>query len=264
MILNKSRSLKPLKTPRINVFGVNVDDISQKNAVDFILNLAKDPSGGHYVVTVNAEFVMLAKRDKEFAKILENADLAVADGWWVAKSRLIMGGREQSRLTGVDLVEILCTASVKKSIRIGFLGGFDNVAKVVSERQKKKNKGLKVVCADAGDPAIGYDLRLKSQLDNVGRIDIMFVAYGMGQQEFWIRRNLKKLDVGVYVGVGGALDYIGGVKRRAPKILQDLGLEWLWRLVMEPPRIWRQRIIPVFFGMILVEIIKKKYRLINK
>lgn len=260
MSLNLIRSPKAIKTLKINVLGVDVSDISQKKAIDAILNLAQDKVGGHYVVTVNAEFIMLAKKNREFAKILQNADLAVTDGWWVAKARLMLGGREQNRLTGVDLVQLLCTASCEKAIRIGFLGGFGDVAKRVSERQKLLNRGLSVVFAGPGDPAKGADSRLKGEIGAIGRVDILFVAYGMGQQEFWIARNREKLDVGVFIGVGGAFDYLAGVKKRAPKFLQKTGFEWLWRLAMEPSRIGRQAVLPVFLALVTWQILVQKLR----
>src|SRR3990167_1759762 len=150
--MDLKRQKSKIVIPRVNILGVDVDDVGQKKAIDYILNLASDKQPGHYVVTVNAEFVMLARKNKDFAKILNNADLAVADGQWVVWAKLILGGKAQERVTGVDMIERLCEKSVKKAFRIGFLGGFDNVAKVVSERQKAKNPGLKVVFAAPGDP----------------------------------------------------------------------------------------------------------------
>ncbi len=243
---------------RIDVFGVGVDDLSQKEAVSVILRLARLNDRGHYAVTVNSEFVMMAHRNHDFARILANSDVAVADGWWVANSRLICGGREQDRVTGVDLVENVCKEVRDKPVRIGFLGGFGSVAQEVGKRQQELHPGLKVVFAEPGVPTISYDLRLKKQIDKVGRIDVLFVAYGMGRQEFWIERFRKKVDVGVFIGVGGAFDYLAGKKRRAPKFMQRFGFEWLWRLVMEPTRIWRQRIIPIFFLMFLKKFFQKK------
>lgn len=241
---------------KINVFGVNVADISSQNAVLEVLKLAKPKNRGKYVVTVNSEFVMKARRDATFARILANADLTLADGWWIAFSRLICGGKEHDRLSGVDLVEMVCKEAADKPIRIGFLGGFSAVAASVAKRQKMRLASLKVVMAEPGDPAKGADLRLKEHFLDIGRVDVLFVAYGMGKQEFWIDRMRKNLDVGVFIGVGGAFDYLAGVKKRAPTFLQNLGFEWLWRLLMEPTRIWRQRIIPVFFLMILGKISK--------
>lgn len=243
---------------KINVFGVKVADISCQSAVSEVLKLAKAKNKGKYVVTVNSEFVMKARRDADFARILANADLALADGWWIAFSKLICGGKEHDRVSGVDLLETVCKKAADKAITVGFLGGFGSVAKDVSKRQKTRLASLKVVIAEPGDPSKEADLRLKRHFLEVGRVDVLFVAYGMGKQEFWIDRMRKSLDVGVFIGVGGAFDYLSGVKKRAPSFLQNLGFEWLWRLFWQPSRIWRQRIIPVFFLMILGKLVKEK------
>lgn len=246
--------------PAINVLGVKVGDINGKTAISRILTLAKDTKGYHHVVTVNAEFVMLARRDPNFAKILERADLALADGVGVVLAKLILGGKAHSRVTGVDMVDKLCAESAKKAIRVGFLGGFHGVASEVSKRQKAKHPGLKVVFAGPGDEAIGQDLRLKAPIFGRKRIDLLFVAYGMGKQEFWIRENIKNLNVGVAIGVGGAFDYISAVKMRAPRLMQGLGLEWLWRLMAEPARIWRMRVLPIFAVLVIWQFLREKIK----
>src|SRR4030067_3867214 len=130
-----TRRLLPLKRYKIDILGVGVDDFSQKEALDLILNLARDQQSAHYVVTVNSEFVMMARKNKDFADILHKADLALPDGWWLAKSKLILGGRGKERIAGVDLVENLCQEAGKKAVRVGFLGGFGGVAQRVAERQ---------------------------------------------------------------------------------------------------------------------------------
>lgn len=111
-----------------------------------------------------------------------------------------------------------------------------------------------------------HDSRLKKALNGAGRIDILFVAFGMGRQEFWIRRNRERVNVGVFIGVGGALDYLSSVKKRAPELLQDIGFEWLWRLFWEPARIWRMRVLPAFsflvfwqFCLLFFKINRKTY-----
>ncbi|MEX2028504.1 MAG: WecB/TagA/CpsF family glycosyltransferase [Candidatus Curtissbacteria bacterium] len=244
--------------PQVDILGVKVDDIDEEITLSHILKLAKDAKGHHQVVTINAEFVMLARRDREFAKILEGADVSVADGQWIVWSKLILGGKAQSRVTGVDLVERLCSESAKQAITVGFLGGFGSVASEVSKRQQARNPGLKVGFAGPGDDAIGPDLRLNKPIFGKKRVDILFVAYGMGRQEFWIARNIKNLDVGVAIGVGGAFDYLSSVKTRAPGWMQSAGLEWLWRLTVEPTRIWRMRVLPVYFVLVLGQFLKER------
>src|SRR3989344_7094931 len=168
MKFKMTRRLLPLKRHKIDILGVGVDDISQKDAVFAILKLAQDQKKSHYVVTVNSEFVMLARKNRHFADILQKADLALADGWWLAQSKLILGGRGRERIAGVDLVENLCREAGKNAVRGGFLGGFCGVAQRVAERQKASWPNLKDVFAGAGNPAIGYDLRLKKTLDKAG------------------------------------------------------------------------------------------------
>lgn len=251
-----------LKRTKINVLGVAIDDITFDDALEKILNFSQNTKN-HYVVTVNSEFVMLARKNQNFAKILNNADLKIADGIGVVWAKLFFGGSAHNRITGVDLVEKLCQKASERAIGVGFLGGFSDVAKRLAQRQEKKYPALKVLLAEPGDPAIGYDLRLRSKMAKIGRVDILFVAYGMGKQEFWIARNKNSLNVGVFIGVGGAFDYIVSVKKRAPKPLQSMGFEWLFRLFLEPSRFWRMRVLPIFMLLIFKEKLLKILRPIN-
>ncbi len=240
--------------PIIDVLGIKIADISASEAKNRILALASDrKTKGHVVVTVNSEFVMLARKNADFEHILADSDLALADGAGVVFSKLIFGGKVHERITGVDLIEKLCAKNGKKAIRVGFLGGFGGIAEEVAKRQKSLNPKLKVVLAKPGDPTIRYDLRLKKQLLALGRIDVLFVAYGMGRQEFWIERFKTLVNVGVFIGVGGAFDYLAKAKLRAPRLLQAWGLEWLWRLILDPWRIWRMRVLPIFLFLVLKE-----------
>ena len=250
--------------PKIDILGVKVSDISQNLAVQKILELSRDRKKSHYVVTVNSEFVMLARKNRQFFDILAKADLALPDSAGIVFSKRIFGGKFQDRITGVDLIEKICQKSANRPIRIGFLGGFGNVAELVAKRQKSENPGLSVVLTWSGDPSIGYDLRLKKTISAAGRIDVLFVAYGMGQQEFWIKRNKNRLNVGVFIGVGGAFDYLSMVKKRAPKFLQNLGMEWFWRLLMEPCRARRMRVLPMFLLLILWTWSLKFLKIYNK
>lgn len=252
---------KAPKRPKIDVLGVKVADISQKKAVKDIISMVKAYKNGYCVVTVNSEFVMLARQNRRFLDVLNKADLAVADGSGVVLAKLIFGGKAQDRIAGVELVEKLCQESAKNVITVGFLGGFEEVADMAAKRQKAVNPKLIVAYAGPGDPSMGYDLRLKEQLDAVGRIDILFVAYGMGRQEFWIWRNRKRLNVGVFIGVGGAFDYLSMVKKRAPLLWQKWGMEWLWRLAAEPWRFWRMRVLPIFWVLVGLKVLSQKLRL---
>src|SRR3990167_220089 len=252
-----------LKRHKIDILGVEVDDITIVDAIDEILRLAQGKNRGNYVVTVNPEFVMLARKNPHFFKVLSQANLALPDGVGVVISKLIFGGREQSRVTGVDIIEELCAKSGEKPITVGFLGGFGHVAEIVAKRQKEKNPGLKVALTEPGDKAIGSNLRLKKLFDKVGRVDVLFVAYGMGRQEFLIDAMRKYFNVGVFIGVGGAFDLLANVKRRAPRFAQNLGLEWLWRLLLEPTRLWRMRVLPIFAILVFGQVYRRFFKNLN-
>ncbi len=247
---------------KIEILGVRVDDLLFDEAILRILKLADRKNRGKIVATVNSEFVMLARHDPKFRQILNKADLALPDGQWVVNSKLILGGKVHERVTGVDMVDKLCQKVANKPIRIGFLGGFGGVAEEVAKRQREQNPGLKVVFSRSGNPTIGYDLRLKRALNAKKRIDVLFVAYGMGQQEFWINRFRNKVNVGVFIGVGGAFDYLSKAKKRAPKLMQDWGMEWLWRLTHDPARIWRMRVLPEFLLLVFWQFLKNWLKII--
>src|SRR3990167_1447893 len=107
-----------LERRKVNILGVNVDDICEVDAVKSVLKLAEGKDRGKVVATVNSEFVMMAQRDPDFAQILNNANLALADGQWIVNSKLILGGKEHDRVTGVDLIEKVCEMSANKAIRV--------------------------------------------------------------------------------------------------------------------------------------------------
>jgi len=257
MNLASNNLSKALKSPNVAIMGVQVADISEKDAILAILKMAQDRKGHHFVATVNSEFVMMAKRDQKFAKILNNTDLNLPDSVGVVLAKLILGGKERNRVTGTDLIEKLCEKISVLPITVGFLGGFGRVAAITAERQEARFPGLKVAFAAEGSPAMGYDLRLKRDVFGQKRVDIVFVAYGMGQQEKWIDRNKNKLNVGVFIGVGGGFDYQADAKRRSPRFLQQIGLEWLWRLGVEPRRLWRMRVLPVFVILVIWQFLCK-------
>ena len=202
---------------------------------------------------------MLGRKNAKFAKILANADLSLADGVGVVLAKLIFGGKVHSRITGVDLVEKLCQRASEKAIVVGFLGGFGDVAKIVEKRQKSASPGLKLAYAGPDLETISHDLRLDKADLAKKRVDILFVAYGMGRQEFWIEKHKKLLNVGVAIGVGGAFDLLAGVKKRAPVFWQKAGMEWFWRLLMEPSRFRRMSVLPIFLVLVLVDFVKTRF-----
>lgn len=223
-----------------NVLGVKIDDISVDQAVkaveDWLHKLGK-----HYIVTPNPEIVVMAQKDLELKKIINNADLAIPDG-----AGLKLSGDIVNTTPGIDLMESLIKLAADLGFAVGFLGGRGEVAKETAERLRKKYPKLTVRYALEG-PVIpakagiytNKDLWIPDQVRD-DKVDILFVAFGPPKQEKWIAKNLDKLNVKVAMGVGGAFDYLSGRIPRAPKLMRSLNLEWLFRLIIQPWRIKRQ------------------------
>ncbi|HJZ05489.1 hypothetical protein A2634_03325 [Candidatus Amesbacteria bacterium RIFCSPHIGHO2_01_FULL_48_32] len=177
-----------------------------------------------FVVTVNPEFIMLAQEDGEFKKILNEADLALADGVGLrlAGVKNIVPGRK--------LVEKLL------KYRVFYLGGRDGVAEKMAEKYGGE--------WDEGEESIrAGEYKSISILSKINkyRSDILMVAYGAPWQEKWIYRNLSRIRAKVVMGVGGAFDYLTGRAKLPPEWVSGAGLEWLWRLLYEPWR-WRRQL----------------------
>ena len=154
-----------------------------------------------------------------------------------------MGKSLKERIHGVDLMENLCKEVSKQPITVGFLGAGPNVAVKTAECLREKYSGLRV-----GLVAKEWSDDLKD-----AKVDILFVAFGSPKQEIWIAQNLEKLPAKVVIGVGGSFDFISGKVRRAPKFVQNLGLEWLFRLIIQPWRIKRQLRLVKFLYLVLRE-----------
>lgn len=211
--------------------------------------------GSYWIVTANPEILLEARRDAEYAKTLQQADLRVVDGFglWAL---LRLAGQKVERVTGVDLAEVVLDQAQKEGWRVGFVGGGSNVAQKARTNVQKRFPSLEVHTEEGG--RVGVD----GTGDDVGEEarhrlvlfapHVLFVAFGHPKQERWIAKYLADFpSVKVVIGVGGTFDYWAGTVRRAPPVLRVLGLEWLWRLILEPrrfKRIWNAVVVfPVLF-----------------
>lgn len=223
---------------KVDILGVKVDNVTYEGALERIEQFLKD-GRKHYIVTPNPEIVVLAQKNHELQEILNSADLAIPDGIGLIWAAKILGEHLKERVTGVDLMLKLCELAVKKRWKIGILGGRGDTifrtAKVLSCKFPKLN--LRVF--------------QNNKIDE--RLNVLFVAFGAPKQEKWIFSNLPKIPVRVAMGVGGAFEMITGIQKRAPKFIQNLGFEWLWRLILQPWRIKRQINLLVFIYLVFKE-----------
>lgn len=228
------------------ILGIKISDLSLESILEEVRKWLKNGERKHYIVTPNSEILVHAQKNKEFAKILDDADLALPDGIGVVLASKFLGREISERITGVDFMKNLCQIAQKEGFTIGLIGGGPAIAVKARECLLKMYPRLRIVLAQEE-----WDGDFKNT-----QIDILFVAFGAPRQEIWISKNLKKLPVKVAIGVGGAFDYLSGRVPRAPKWVQNLGFEWLFRLIRQPWRIKRQLALLKFVWLVVRERLK--------
>lgn len=232
---------------RIHLLNVPIDAVTRaeaRTAVTALLHAGK----GSLVTTPNPEMLVQAQRQPAFLKTLQSAALALPDGIglvWVAR---LKGHRIPERITGTDFVGDVAQLAAMQGKRVFFLGGRGDAAARAAAMLQRWYPTLNVVGAESGGDvtrdASGTPLVATEVEDRIRAAapDILFVAFGHGTQERWIEDALPRLpSVRVAMGIGGAFDFIAGDVLRAPATFRALGLEWLWRLFLQPwrwKRIW--------------------------
>ncbi len=243
------------------ILGVGLSKATKDQVLEFIIRGLERNIEKFYVVTPNPEILVIANKNIGYKNVLNNAKLASIDGVGVLLAGKIIGVEMGQRLTGVELVESLCKRVAKQPITVGFLGAGPHVAELTAECLREKFSGLDIVFTESGnadDKTVEYINSVMAKKAGKKTIDILFVAFGSPKQELWIAKNLDKLPIKVAIGVGGAFDFISGRVKRAPKLIQTLGLEWLFRLLIQPWRIKRQLSIVTFLYLVLKEKITAK------
>lgn len=225
------------------MLGVRVDCLDMDAALTRIEHFVEE-GGMHLVATVNPEFVMRAQDDRDFSRVLESAELCLADGTGVVWAARREGCRLHGPVAGVDLVQPLATLCARRGFRLFLLGAAPGVADELAGRLRSANPALQVQ-AHSGSPAAADDAETLARI-HAHATQILLVAYGAPGQELWIDRLRNRLGVAVAIGVGGAFDYLTGRVPRAPEWMRSAGLEWLHRLVRQPWRIRRMAVLPTY------------------
>ena len=234
----------------MDVLGVGFDRVDLATAVATILDRLRDGSRTT-VVTANPEFVMLARRDAELRRIASDADLVVPDGTGVLLASRILGDALPGRAPGRFIVDALAARAAPLGLSFYLLGAAAGIAERAAERLRERHPGIRIAGAHAGSPDPSADDEIVRRIAAVSP-EVLLVAYGMPVQERWISRNIARLpSVRVAIGVGGVLDQLAGIGVVAPRPVHAVGLEWLWRLLFEPRRWRRQRVLPLFALLVL-------------
>jgi len=229
----------------VDVLGVGFDRLDLDGAAARILERL-DRGERTFVITANPEFVMLARRDGEVALVARDADVVVADGTGVVVGSRLLGDGLR-RVAGRLLVDQLVPQLASRGVSVFLLGAATGVAERAADALRRREPRLRVVGCYSGLPD---DAETAARV-RAAAPDVVLVAYGMPKQERWIARNLSSLPtVMLAIGVGGVFDQLAGIQRVPPVFLHRLGLEWLWRLLLDPSRWRRQRLLPLFAALV--------------
>lgn len=237
------------------ICNVPVHDVSMDESLEIIDALVqkKNPS---YIVTPNVDHIVRLQKDEEFRRCYEQAALVTPDGMPLLWAGKFLGQPLKEKVSGSDLFFKVCELAEIRGYRIYMLGGMPGVAEKAAERLKADYPGLQVAGTYA--PPFHFEQNQKELLFILDKIraaapDILFVGLGSPKQEKWLNRYYKELNVPVSLGIGASIDFAAGKVKRAPVWMQRAGLEWFWRLVMEPGRLWKRYLVDDmgFLGLLL-------------
>ena len=229
---------------RTELGGVLIDQVDVAGAVQRLREFLVSGKS-HQVVTVNLDFLSIAQRDQRFRHTLNAASLAVADGMPLVWASRWQGSPLPERVAGVELVHESCQLAVEYGRGVFLLGAAPGIAEAAGRKLQETYPSLQI--AGAYSPPLRAITRSENarilRMIRESQPGFLFVALGAPRQDLWIRENLAQLDVPVSMGVGCVFDVVAGVVVRAPQWMQRTGLEWAYRLVQEPGRLWRRYLV---------------------
>jgi len=230
------------------LFDVGFHNLTLHEAVARAERMLLARERSHMIVTVNSVSLLKSRKDKTLLEIYRRADLVTADGVGIVWASRFLGLPLKGRVTGIDLAQSLLKRASVNGYRVFLLGGRKGVAERAARRLEKRFSGLDIVGTHHGyfDEAAGLLAAIKE-----AHPQILLVGMGAPKQERWMLKHVKELSVPLMIGVGGAFDLFAGDCRRAPLRWQQLGFEWLYRLLHEPWRIKEALAIPHFIGRVL-------------
>lgn len=236
---------------RISLFGCQIDNLTLNEAVQRVESFIEQ-GGTHRYFAVNIHKIVTCRRSPEMQRIARHSDLVTADGQPVVWASQWFGRPLKSRVNGTDLMECLVDLAARRQYGVYLLGARDEVLQAMLEQYRERFPGLRVVgsrngyWSDAEENSVVCAIRKAHP-------DILFVGISSPRKELFMDRNLTQMQVPFAMGVGGSFDVAAGVTQRAPLWMQRAGLEWFWRVLQEPRRMWKRYLLDgIQFGFIVI------------
>ncbi len=225
----------------VAILGIPIDDLNMDQTLERLDQFVRSRRF-HQVATANTDFLVKALQDTELRAALLTADMVVPDGMPLVAASKLLGAPLRERVTGADMVPRLAELGASQGYRLFMLGARPEVAEEARRRLEQEYPGLQVVGCVSPPAASIVEMDNEGILAQIelARPDILLVAFGNPKQEKWIYMHRDRLTVPVCIGVGATFDFIAGASLRAPIWVQRVGLEWSFRLFLEPRRLWRR------------------------
>lgn len=247
---------------RMRFMNTYVDNVTEKEAIAHIEECIKKRKICH-VITPNVDQIVRIEEDPYFKKICDSAELLLVDGhplMWIAKW---YGKPIKEKICGSDLVPHLCKVASEKGYRVFLLGAAEGVAAKAARKLEGSYPGIKIV--GTYSPPYGFE-KDQAELGKINsmlfesKADLLFVGMGVPKQDKFIYENMKKYQIPMSFSIGATIDFLAGEQKRAPRWMTDHGIEWIYRLLSDPKRMFKRYIVDdtKIFGLAW------KYRKIGK
>ena len=252
--------MNPLVDKRYPILNTYVNAMSMDETVDAVEEMIERRVPVQHVV-INALKVNLMRKDENLRKIVNECPLINADGASIVLAAKMLKIPLKERVTGFDLFVRLVEEASDKNYKIYLFGAREEVVKKVKAIFERKYPTLQIVGYRNGYFTEADEPEIVKNMAESGA-DMMFVAFSSPKKEYWIRRYLKELNIPFVMGVGGSFDVIAGTTKRAPLWMQKCGMEWFYRFIQEPGRLWKRYLVGNVSFMIYV--LQCKIRMILK
>ena len=241
------------KQPLLNTFVNNLDMAETLNAIEQMV----ENNDKSYVVAINVDVIIKIEHDLYLKEIVDKADMVLVDGKplvWIAKWHK---HPVKAKISGSDLVPLLCKRAADKGYSIFIIGGKDGIAEQAKQNLEKTLPGIKITGTYA--PPFGFEkneneLKKINSIINAAHPDFLITCFGCPKQEKWIYENYQKYDAKVSICAGATVDFLAGNVNRAPKWMSEHGLEWFYRFLMEPKRLFKRYFVD---DLKIIKLIKK-------
>lgn len=227
------------KQPLLNTY---INNLTMRETVEAVEKMiAADKKS--YVVAINVDVVMKIEEDPYLKKIVDNADMVLVDGKplvWISK---LHGKSLKAKISGSDLVPLLCEVAAQKGYKIFIIGGKDGIADQAKQRLEKKLPGIQVM--GTYSPPFGFE-KDETEIEKINQMisdvhpDLLIACFGCPKQEKWIYENIAKYEAKVSICAGATVDFLAGNVKRAPRWMSEHGLEWFYRFLQEPKRMFKR------------------------